>query len=238
MKGKSLILLVSIVLAVSFLGHPSQPTQAAESFTAKWQTNPQGDKIDEGKSKTYNLTIENKTSDRITIKVSSSSSGIEIYPKSQEVPGKGGLVAKIKVTMPKRNDAVKAYFSVTVTSSKGDSKTFKFYIIYRFPCCTWNFGWVRSPHDVTVVKNTVNTFKFYLKNTCDSESVSFKVASQTTAAKTSDHYFTVKAGEIKYVEVTTYTPRDLTGNSYDYVINIKSDCSDLNTVRFRMFFRD
>ena len=149
MKSRSLLVFVSLVMLLGLLGFQGQRASAAESFTAKWQSNPEGDKIDEGKSKTYDLSIENKGSSAITIKIETSSSGLEIYPKSQEVKGKGGFVAKIKVTMPKSNGATKAYFSITIKSSKGDSKVLKFYIIYR-QSCKWAYEWSKYPNGQTV----------------------------------------------------------------------------------------
>ena len=93
MKGKLLIVLVSVVMLAGVFGYSVSPTQAKESFSTKWQSNPDGDKIDEGESKTYDLSIENKLDEKITITISSSSSGLEIYPKTQDVKISGGFVA-------------------------------------------------------------------------------------------------------------------------------------------------
>ena len=237
MKSRSLLIFVSLVMFLGLLGFQGQRANAAESFTAKWQSNPDGDKIDEGKSKTYNLSIENKGSSTITIKIETSSSGLEIYPKSQEVKGKGGFVAKVKVTMPKSNGAVKAYFSITVKSSKGDSKVFKFYIIYR-QGCKWDYEWSKYPNGQTVKRNTVNVFKMTIKNTNTSGDIEFRLGVESTCLKVSDSHFTLGAGKSKTIELTTYTPTDRTEKSHVYRLNITDSCNNTTPVDWTMYFRD
>lgn len=237
MKHRTLLVLVSLVMFLGLLGFQGQKANAAESFSVKWQSNPDGDKIDEGKSKTYDLTIENKVAGPITIKIETSSSGLEIYPKSQEVKTNGGFVAKIKVTMPKSNGAVKAYFSITIKSSKGDSKVLKFYIIYR-QGCKWEYDWGRSPNGQTVKRNTVNVFKLTIKNTNSSGDIEFRLGVKSTCLKISESHFTLGAGKSKTIEVTTYTPTNGNPKSHLYQLNITDSCGNMKPVDWTMYFRD
>ncbi len=237
MKGKTFLVLVSLAIALSFFGFQPGKLSAAESFSVKWQANPDGDKIDEGKSKTYGLSIENKASEKITIKISSSSSGLEIYPKSQEVKIGGGFVAKIKVTMPKRGSADKAYFSLTVTSSRGDSKTLKFYIIYR-ESCNWKYEWSKYPNGQTVKRNTVNTFKMTITNTNSKGDIEFRLGVESTCLKISDSHFTLGAGKSKTIEITTYTPTNTSEKSHLYRLNVTDSCNNMKPIDWTMYFRD
>ncbi len=237
MKGKTFLALVSLAIALSFFGFQPEKLSAAESFSVKWQANPDGDKIDEGKSKTYDLSIENKASEKITIKISSSSSGLEIYPKSQDVKIGGGFVAKIKITMPKRGSADKAYFSLTVTSSRGDSKTLKFYIIYR-ENCNWDYDWSKYPNSQTVKRNTVNTFKITINNKNSKGDIEFRLGVESTCLKISDSHFTLGAGKSKTIEITTYTPTNTSEKSHLYRLNITDSCNNMKPVDWTMYFRD
>ena len=237
MKGKLLIVLVSVVMLAGAFGFSAQPTQAKESFSTKWQSNPDGDKIDEGKSKTYELTIENKVSEKITITISSSSSGLEIYPKSQDVKIGGGFVAKIKVTMPKRGSADKAWFSITIKSSKGDTQIYRFYIIYR-QNCNWKYDWSKYPNGQTVKRGTVNIFKLTITNTNSSGDIEFRLGVKSTCLKISIEKFTLSAGKSKTVEVTTYTPTDRSVKSMVYRLNVTDSCNNMKPIDWTMYFKD
>lgn len=237
MKSRTLLVLVSLVMFLGLLGFQGQKANASETFSVKWQSNPDGDKIDEGKSKTYNLSVENIGAGSYTIDITTSSSGLEIYPKSQEMKPYGGFIAKVKVTMPKSNGATKAYFMITIKSSRGDSKVLKFYIIYR-QGCKWEYEWAKYPNGQTVKRNTVNVFKLTIKNTNSSGDIEFRLGVKSTCLKISDSHFTLGAGKSKTIEVTTYSPTNGKPKSHLYQLNITDSCGNTKPEDWTMYFRD
>jgi uncharacterized membrane protein len=235
------LLLVSIVALSSFawLGSVVEANQKNSPNPAKnekccqldvkWEgKNPNGDKLEEGKSLVYKLVVTNKCKEtKIKVTLKATQGNPKFDPGSFTLdPGKSRTVA-VKLTMPKKGNANSAHFRFDVVADCGKTHPVNVTLVYKTSndeCCKFSIKWEGITEGFVVEEGKQYTFKLTIKNECQKEA-KFVIISKNPLVTINPKEVVIPGGQSKTVEVTVKIGPMPSDGKFRLPLVIETNCS-------------
>ncbi|HOO96511.1 MAG TPA: hypothetical protein PKV16_03000 [Caldisericia bacterium] len=199
------------------------------TFSTSWVKNPASYYVNPGCFASFKLVIEptSMCAQSYTIVPLTEGFTFASLDTATVSPGEE-LETNISIVMPEKNgDQTRKTFKFRITPNTGPSREISFAVNYAQGCDDFVTGWQNNPSNYELKAGKQATFKFTVKNRCDSENLGITISTDDHFISFSNKDFNVLAGKPFTIEVTVTMPptrpnSNIQSNTWNFTVSSES----------------